>query len=172
MSSFFKSILILSLSYSVTLASDFVDYKTLATKLVKESKKNGLYATSDDVKKALKSKDSVVVDVRTKEEWTAAHIQGSYRVGREAPEKALANFVLDENDKFVKDKLIVVCNSAKRASIEAETFKQMGFKEVKIYDIYSWIDECNPFATSYSAKKDKSGTGNKFGSFYAEHCKK
>lgn len=157
---------------STVFASDFVNYSTLAKGLKSEYKKNGNYATTEEVKKALVSKDWIVADVRTLEEWSGAYIKGSNRVGRQAPEKALENFVLDLNDNFVKDKIIVVCNSGSRASIEAQTFKQMGFKEVKIYDIYSWIDECNPVVTKYTVKKDKGGTGLKFGSFYAQHCKK
>ncbi|MDZ7819505.1 MAG: hypothetical protein U5K55_13280 [Aliarcobacter sp.] len=48
----------------------------------------------------------------------------------------------------------------------------MGFKTVKIYDLYSWIDECNPVTTKYSSHEDKTGTKQKFGDYYAEHCKK
>lgn len=106
------------------------------------------------------------------EEWSAAHIKGTVRIGRQAPEKALELYALDDNGKFVKQNLIVICNSASRASIEAETFKKMGFKTVKIYDLYSWIDKCNPVITKYTVHKDKAGTGLKFGDFYAEHCKK
>lgn len=168
-----KSLLLISiLGVSSLFAQDFIDYKSLSSKLIKEDKKAGNYASDEDVKKALKAKDWLVVDVRTKEEWSSAHIKGSARVGRQAPEKALELFVYDIDDNFVKKNLIVVCNTAKRASIEAQTFRKMGFNQVKIYDIYSWIDNCNPVATGYSSKKDKSGTKNKFGFYYAEHCKK
>ncbi|XOB62142.1 rhodanese-like domain-containing protein [Campylobacterota bacterium DY0563] len=153
-------------------ASDFVNYSDLTKKLKAEEKKAGNYATTAEVKKALTAKDWLVADVRTMEEWSGAHIKGSVRVGRQAPEKGLELFALDDDENFVKPNLIVVCNSAARASIEAQTFKQMGFKTVKIYDLYSWIDECNPVVTKYTVKKDKSGTGLKFGNFYAEHCKK
>lgn len=161
-----------ALTLGLANASEFVDYSTLAKGLKAEHKKAGTFATADDVKKALKAKDWIVADVRTMEEWSAAYIKGSQRIGRQAPEKALGNFVTDDNDNFVKDKIIVICNSASRASIEAETFKKMGFKKVMIYDLYSWIDDCNPVVTKYSVKKDKGGTGIKFGEFYAAHCKK
>ena len=121
---------------------------------------------------ALKEKDWAVVDVRTAEEWAGAFIKGSQRVGRETSEVAIENFVTDDDGKLIKDKIIVVCNSAARASIEAQTFRQMGFKTVKIYDLYSWIDECNPVVTKYTVKNDRSGTGLNFGEYYAEHCKK
>ena len=137
-----------------------------------DAKKNGLYATTDEVKMALKEKDWAVVDVRTAEEWAGAFIKGSQRVGRETSEVAIENFVTDDDGKLIKDKIIVVCNSAARASIEAQTFRQMGFKTVKIYDLYSWIDECNPVVTKYTVKNDRSGTGLNFGEYYAEHCKK
>jgi len=153
-------------------ASDFIPYKQLAKEIRTQEKKAGNYATLEEVKKALNSKDWAVVDVRKKEEWAAASIKGSFRIGRQSPEKALENIVLDDNDKFIKDKLIVICNSASRASIEAQTFRKMGFKQVKVYDLYSWIDECNPVVTGYSKKKDKSGTKNKFGMFKAAHCSK
>ncbi|APW65464.1 MULTISPECIES: rhodanese-like domain-containing protein [Arcobacteraceae] len=154
------------------IANEFVGYNEIASKLIKENKKAGNYASIEDVKKALDSKDWIVADVRTQLEWASARIKGSVRVGRQAPEKALANFALDDDDNFVKQNLIVVCNTAKRASIEAETFKLMGFKTVKIFDIYSWIDTCNPVTTGYSSKKYKAGTKNKFGQMKAEHCYK
>ena len=143
------------------------------TKILKaENKKAGTVASTDDVKKAIASKDWAVVDVRTKEEWVAAHIDGTFRIGRQHPEKQLANVVLDDDDKFVKKNIIVMCNSTSRASLEAETYRKMGFDAVKIYGIYTWIDECNPVVNSYSSKKNKNGTKNKFGSFKAEHCSK
>jgi rhodanese-related sulfurtransferase len=167
-----KVLLTALLALGVAQASDFMDYKKVTKKLKAEMKASGSFATAEDVKKALQSKDWIVADVRTMEEWAGAHIKGSQRIGRQAPEKALENFVLDDDDKFVKDKIIVVCNSAARASIEAQTIKQMGFKKVMIYDLYSWIDECNPVKTKYTVKKDKGGKGLKFGSYYAEHCYK
>jgi hypothetical protein len=41
----------------------------------------------------------------------------------------------------------------------------MGFDSVKIYGMYSWIDECKPFYNKYSKKKNKKGTKKKFGAF-------
>jgi len=160
-----------SLLFGVAQANEFIDYKSLTKDLKSQAKKDGTIATSKDVKKAIKAKDWAVVDVRTLGEWKAAHIEGSTRIGRQAPEKALENIVLDDDDNFVKNKLIVICNSASRAVIEAQTFKKMGFKEVKIYPIYAWIDECNPFVNLYSKKKWKKGTKKKFGQFKAAHCK-
>lgn len=167
-----KILLTVGLLTSTMFANDFIDYKGLTTHLKSDAKEKGLYATTDEVKAALKASDWAVVDVRQAEEWAGAYIEGSQRVGRQTPEMAIENFVTDDNGKLVKDKIIVVCNSAARASIEAQTFRQMGFKTVKIYDLYSWIDECNPVVTKYTVKKDKAGTGLKFGNFYAEHCKK
>jgi rhodanese-related sulfurtransferase len=155
-----------------SIAAEFKDYSALTKELRAAETKAGNYATTAEVKAALKAKDWIVADARTMEEWSAAQIQGSQRIGRQAPEKALENFVLDLDGNFVKDKMILVCNSAARASIEAETYRKMGFTTVKIYDMYSWIDECNPVATAYTKKSDKKGTKNKFGMFYAEHCKK
>jgi len=161
-----------TLLFGAAQASEFISYKQLTKQLKKDAKKAGEFATASEVRYALKAKDWAVIDVRTMEEWQAASMKGAYRVGRQSPEKALETIVLDDDDNFVKDKIIVVCNSASRASIEAQTFKKMGFKIVKIYDMYSWIDECNPVNTGYSKKKDKKGTKNKFGMFKAEHCSK
>lgn len=124
-----KILLGLGLLASTMLANDFVDYKSLTKKLKADAKKEGNYATTAEVKEALKAKDWAVVDVRKLEEWAGAYIEGSVRVGRQSPELALANIVTDIDDKLVKDKLIVVCNSASRASIEAQAFRQMGFKK-------------------------------------------
>lgn len=165
------TLITLLLAASSLFAAEFVSYDKLSSKLKDENKKAGTYATTEEVKKALKSKDWLVADVRTMEEWAGAHIKGAVRIGRQAPEKGLELHALDMDDNFVKPNLIIVCNSAARASIEAQTIRKMGFKQVKIYDLYSWIDECNPVVTKYTVKKDKGGTGLKFGNFYAEHCK-
>ncbi|QKE27850.1 rhodanese-like domain-containing protein [Arcobacter acticola] len=169
---FSKIVLSMGLLASSLFANEFINYDNLSKSLKDDAKKNGLYATTDEVKMALKEKDWAVVDVRTAEEWAGAFIKGSQRVGRQTPEVAIENFVTDDDGKLIKDKIIVVCNSAARASIEAQTFRQMGFKTVKIYDLYSWIDECNPVVTKYTVKNDRSGTGLNFGEYYAEHCKK
>ena len=169
---FSKIVLSMGLLASSLFANEFINYDNLSKSLKDDAKKNGLYATTDEVKMALKEKDWAVVDVRTAEEWPGAFIKGSQRVGRETSEVAIENFVTDDDGKLIKDKIIVVCNSAARASIEAQTFRQMGFKTVKIYDLYSWIDECNPVVTKYTVKNDRSGTGLNFGEYYAEHCKK
>ena len=161
-----------SLLFSSLFASEFISYDDLSKKLKEEAKQSGMMATTQEVKDALNAKDWAVVDVRTMEEWAGASIKGSFRVGRETPEKALENIVLDDEDKFVKDKLVVVCNTASRAVLEAQAFKQMGFKTVKIYEINKWIDECNPVVTKYTAGEHKEGTKTKFGNYYAEHCKK
>ncbi|WP_428025669.1 rhodanese-like domain-containing protein [Arcobacter sp.] len=153
-------------------ASEFIGYKGLTKELKAEAKKNGTFATAADVKEALKSKDWLVADVRTMEEWAGAHIPGSVRIGRQAPEKALALHVLDENNKFIKPNIIIVCNTASRAAIEAMSIKKLGFENVKIYGIEYWIDDCNPVETGYSSKSNKHGTKNKFGAFLAEHCYK
>jgi rhodanese-related sulfurtransferase len=153
-------------------AEGFTSYKQLTKQLKAEAKKDGTYATEAELKHALSAKDWAVVDVRTLEEWNAASIKGSYRIGRQSPESALASIVLNDDDKFIKNNLVIVCNSASRASIEAKAIKMMGFKTVKIYDMYSWIDDCNPVNTGYSKKKDKKGTKNKFGQFKAAHCSK
>ncbi len=159
-----------SLAFSLNAKSEFKDYATITGELKSQMKKEGAYASVEDVKKALEAKDWLVADVRVPEEWAGAHIKGSVRIGRQTPEIALENFAVDIDGNFVKDKVIVVCNSAARASIEAQAIKMMGFKEVKIFDIYSWIDGCNPVVTKYTVKSSKGGTGLKFGNFYAEHC--
>jgi|GEM_PF-965621 rhodanese-related sulfurtransferase len=152
-------------------ASEFIPYEEMASTLLKENVEKGLLATTQEVEKALHVKDTVVVDVRTKEEWAGAHIKGSRRVGRQSPEKAIELFVLDDDDKLIKDKLIVVCNTAHRASLEALIFRKMGFKEVKVYPIDEWIDSCKPIVTKYSRQEYAKGHHHKFGSFYAEFCK-
>lgn len=160
------------LTGSALIANEFIDYKTLTTKMIAENKKAGNFATTKDVMEAIASKDWIVADVRTKEEWSAGRIKGTVRVGRQSPEKAIANYALDDDDNFVKQNLIVICNTARRASLEAETFRKMGFKKVKVYEFYTWVDSCNPITTNYSSKKNSNGTKNKFGQVKAEHCYK
>ena len=167
-----KIILAASLCFGLANAGDFVDYKKLTHGLKDVAKKNGEVASTDEVKKALTSADWAVVDVRTMDEWQAASIPGSQRVGRESPEKALEGIVLDDNNKFVKPNIVVVCNTASRAAIEASTFKQMGFTTVKIYGIETWMKECNPVNNWYSNVEANKETKAKFGSILPAYCAK
>jgi rhodanese-related sulfurtransferase len=165
-----KVILAASLCFGIASADGFVDYKGLSGALKKEAKAKGQVATTAEVKAALFAKDWAVVDIRTMDEWQGARIEGSLRIGREAPEKALEAIVLDDDNKFIKPNIIVVCNTASRGVIDAQTFRQMGFKEVKVYGIETWMDECNPTSNFYSKTANKDGKNKKFGSFLAEHC--
>ncbi len=154
-------------------AGDFVDYKKLSHQLKDEAKKSGNLASTAEVKAALAdSKNWAVVDVRTMDEWQAARIPGSQRIGREAPEKALEGIVLDDNDKFVKRNIVVVCNTASRAAIEAEAFKKMGFDTVKIYGIETWMNECNEVDNWYTNTELNKEKKLKFGKIKAEFCAK
>ena len=164
------SLIVTGVLFSSAYAAEFIPYKKMAINLLEQNKKEGLFATSEEVKKAIASKDTAVVDVRSIEEWSGAHIKGTFRVGRKTPEMAIGNFVLDDDDKLLKDKLIVVCNTAHRASLEALVFRKMGFTQVKVYPIDKWIDECNPVVTKYSVQKYVGGKDHKFGEFYAEGC--
>lgn len=161
---------ITALTVSSLSASTFVDYKTLTKKLKSDYKKEGKFASEKIVKQALELDNWIVVDVRKKTEWSQGHIQGSHYVGRESMEKEVAKVALDKEGNFTKNKVIVVCNSASRASVEAETFKKMGFKDVRIYGIFDWIDNCNPIVTGYSKKKNKLGRSVAFGDFKSSHC--
>jgi len=156
--------------WSSIAAGEFISYHQMADKLLKENIQKGKRATTEEVKAAIRTKKVLVVDVRTAEEWAGAHIKGSVRVGRQTPELAIANFVLDDDDKLIYDRLIVVCNTAHRASLEAVIFRKMGFKEVKVYALDEWIDTCNPIATKYSTQRYKEGKNKKFGLFYSEAC--
>ncbi len=167
-----KVILAASLCFGVASAEGFVDYKKLTHALKDNAKKNGEIASTDEVKAALASKDWAVVDVREMVEWQAARIAGSVRIGRETPEKALESIVLDDNDKFTKDNIIVVCNTASRAAIEAQAFRQMGFKTVKIYGIETWMNECNPVDNFYTPTELDKKTKQKFGQVKAAFCAK
>ncbi len=167
-----KIILAASLCFGVVNAADFVDYKGLTHKLKDDAKKNGEIASTDEVKKALTSADWAVVDVRTMDEWQAARIPGSLRIGRESPEKALEAIVLNDDNKFVKQNIIVVCNTASRAAIEAQAFRQMGFTSVKIYGIETWMKECNPVDNFYTSTEADKKTKQKFGQVKAEFCGK
>lgn len=167
-----KIILAASLCFGVANSTEFVDYKKLSGNLKKEAKAKGQIATTAEVKAALASKDWAVVDIRTMDEWQGARISGSFRIGREAPEKALESIVLDDNDKFVKPNIIVVCNTASRAVIEAQAFRQMGFKEVKVYGIETWMNECNPVDNYYTNTELNKDKKLKFGKVTAEFCEK
>jgi rhodanese-related sulfurtransferase len=165
--------LVFILGLTFAMADAFVGYRELAKDCKINLKNENRYASSKDVINALNNPESwIVADVRTKGEWNSAHIEGSFRIGRDSPEEMLANYALDYDNNFKRKNIILVCNTGDRASLEALVISKMGFKKVMVYDIYSWIDECQPFKTGYSNKRDKDGTGKRFGLFKAEHCYK
>ena len=59
---FSKIVLSMGLIASTLFAGDFIDYNALSKSLKADDKKNGLYATSDEVKAALKDEKWAVVD--------------------------------------------------------------------------------------------------------------
>ena len=79
---------------------------------------------NEGIKRFRESKDAVLLDVRTREEYASGHIEGSY------------NLPLDEIDRVgsvVKDKnapLYVHCLSGGRSARAAAYLKGKGYREV------------------------------------------
>jgi rhodanese-related sulfurtransferase len=79
--------------------------------------------TVDEFEKLSQSKTNVVLDVRTKKEFTAGHIAGAKNLDFNSPdfEKELAQ--LDKSSVY-----LVHCASGRRSALACEKMKQAGFQ--------------------------------------------
>ena len=80
----------------------------------------------------LKTDSSVIVDVRTKEEYKTGHVPGSILI---------PDYEIDKISSYVKDKNIIIfvyCRSGNRSKIASEKLIGMGYKNV--YDVGGIID--------------------------------
>ena len=95
----------------------------------------------DKFKDNISSKDVLVFDVRTSEEFNIGHIEGSINVDF-YDEKLFMQFF----EKINKSKPIYIyCRSGNRSKKSSEILKKIGF--IKVYDLFggykSWIKNSN-----------------------------
>ena len=95
----------------------------------------------DKFKDNISSKDVLVFDVRTSEEFDIGHIEGSINIDF-YDEKLFMQFF----EKINKSKPIYIyCRSGNRSKKSSEILKKIGF--IKVYDLFggykSWIKNSN-----------------------------
>lgn len=71
---------------------------------------------------------TVVIDVRTADEFAAGHLDGALNIDHQiiAQRIGMAGVAKD-------DEVILYCRSGRRSALAAETLKGMGFKRLKDY---------------------------------------
>ena len=100
--------------------------------MINEAKKNLKELSADDVKNKLKSKDTLIVDLRdTSECIENGVIPGSYHVSRGHLEFSADPKCEHYKDFFNKEKnIILYCHTGARSALASSTLKHMGYKKI------------------------------------------
>lgn len=138
---FFFLFFLLSMLFSVLIMSSLRDSTTLETTTVTSSQKELEKISTIGIeqwKELYDTRDFVVIDIRTFQEFNLGHIKNSTLVDFYASDFSSQ---LDQLDK--KKKYLIYCRSGSRSSYALSQFKQLGFQEV--YDlqggVLSWKEE-------------------------------
>lgn len=70
--------------------------------------------------------ESIILDVRTEEEFASGHIKGAVLIPHEEIE-AKAESVIDDKERLI----LVYCRSGRRSKIAAEKLVELGYSNVK-----------------------------------------
>jgi len=95
-------------------------------KLVADAKKNITEISPMDAAAKLKSGDTVIVDVREKDEWDEEHIPDAIHLSRGMLELDIEEKVPDLNTT-----IICHCGGGGRSALAAESLQKMGYKNVR-----------------------------------------
>ena len=77
----------------------------------------------------------VLIDVRTKEEYDAAHMKGATWL-----ERGIAEFTLSRTLRDADAEIVVYCLKGNRSALVAKKLEQMGYRNVKSHvGLESWI---------------------------------
>ena len=95
-------------------------------KLVAEAKKNITEISAEEAAAKSKSGQSVIVDVREKDEWDEGHIPNALHISRGTIE-------LDIEDKVPDPNKVIICHcgGGGRSALAAESLQKMGYKNVR-----------------------------------------
>ena len=93
----------------------------------------------------IQEQDSVIIDIRTPEEYAAGRIEGSINIDYYADTFAAELAKLDKNVSYK-----VYCNSGNRSESVLEIMKGLGFTKVTELDggIQAWLQGGNPTCTA------------------------
>jgi rhodanese-related sulfurtransferase len=95
-------------------------------KLVADAKKNITEISPTDAAAKLKSGNTVIVDVREKDEWDEEHIPDAIHMSRGMLELDIEEKVPDLNTT-----VICHCGGGGRSALAAESLQKMGYKNVR-----------------------------------------
>lgn len=83
--------------------------------------------TPQEVNEKLESDDDfILLDVREKDEWNAARINGAQYLGKGIIEREIENEVPD-----VDKELVLYCGGGYRSALAADNLQKMGYTDVK-----------------------------------------
>jgi rhodanese-related sulfurtransferase len=95
-------------------------------KLVADAKKSITEISPEDAAAKLQNHETVVVDVREKDEWDEEHIPGAIHMSRGSIELDIEEKVPDTNAL-----IICHCGGGGRSALAAESLQKMGYKTVR-----------------------------------------
>ena len=95
-------------------------------KLVADAKKSITEISPEDAAAKLQNHETVVVDVREKDEWDEEHIPGAIHMSRGSIELDIEEKVPDTNAL-----IICHCGGGGRSALAAESLQKMGYKNVR-----------------------------------------
>ncbi len=95
-------------------------------KLVEAAKKNITEIRPTDAATKLKEGNTVIVDVREKDEWDEGHIPDAIHLNRGMLELDIEEKVPDQNTT-----IICHCGGGGRGALAAESLQKMGYKNVR-----------------------------------------
>lgn len=95
-------------------------------KLVEQAKKNITEVRPTDAATKVKEGNTVIVDVREKNEWDEEHIPDAIYISR-----GMLELEIEEKVPDVSTTVIVHCGGGGRSALAAESVQKMGYKNVR-----------------------------------------
>ena len=110
------------------------DIKT-KQQIVEEAKANVTAITVDDLKHHLH--DTILIDIRTKDEYVAGHIQGSQWISRGTLE-----FVIQSIAPEPDAPIVVYCRSGGRSALAANSLQAIGYRKIRNLEggFKAWVE--------------------------------
>lgn len=94
-------------------------------KLVADAKKRVKEIQVADVKKKLRSRPVIFIDIREEDEWEASHAEGAIHLGKGIIERDIERIVPDKNSEVV-----LYCGGGFRSALAGDNLRKMGYKKV------------------------------------------
>jgi rhodanese-related sulfurtransferase len=103
-----------------------MEQPTRFEKLVANAKKNITEIRPTDAATKMKSGDTVIVDVREKDEWDEEHIPDAIHFSR-----GMIEIEIEEKVPDLNTTIICHCGGGGRSALAAESLQKMGYKNVR-----------------------------------------